>query len=340
MRRLNNCLENKKYTNIPIWFMRQAGRYLKEFREIRKKNPDFINLCLNEKLVSEISQQPIKRFDLDAIILFSDILVVPYGLGQKVSFKKNFGPILEDLNLDSTIKVSEADFINRVNPIYKSLNLLKDSMDYKNKSLIGFAGAPWTLLLYMIHKQSPKKDFNNKQIFRDKHLLKRLILKLENIVCLHINKQIEAGANVIQLFDSWAGLLSKDELPAYCYNPTLKIVSFVKKKGIPIICFPRGIKKEDYVDFCSIVKPSAISIDYEIDPEWIKNKVNNMPIQGGLDPKILLTNKENIKKKVDYYLNVFSGYPYIFNLGHGVLPETDPAIIEFIVENIREKNIQ
>ena len=338
MRRLNNCLENKKYTNIPIWFMRQAGRYLKEFREIRKKNQDFINLCLNENLVKEISCQPIKRFDLDAVILFSDILIVPYGLGQKVSFKKNFGPILESLNIDSIIKVNETDFIKKINPVYKSLNLLKNSIDYRNKSLIGFAGAPWTLLLYMVNKQSPKNNFDKKKIFGDKYLLKHLMLKLEDFICLHVDKQIEAGSNVIQLFDSWAGLLSKEELPDYCYNPTLKIVSYIKKKGIPVICFPRGIKKEDYVDFCSIIKPSAINIDYEIDPGWIKNRVNNLPIQGGLDPKVLLTNKENVKKKVNYYLNVFSGYPYIFNLGHGVLPETNPSIIEFVVQTIREKN--
>ena len=339
MRRLNNCLKNKKYTNVPIWFMRQAGRYLKEFQEIRKKNKNFINLCLNERLVNKISQQPIKRFDLDAIILFSDILIIPYGLGQKVSFIKNFGPILKNLNLDSIIKVSKTDFINRVNPVYKSINLLKNNMDYKNKSLIGFAGAPWTLLLYMIHKQSPKNDFSKKQIFGDKYLLKHLILKLEDFICLHIDKQIEAGANVIQLFDSWAGLLSKKELPDYCYNPTFKIVSYIKKKGIPIICFPKGIKKEDYVDFCSIVKPNAINIDYKVDPEWIKNKVYNLPIQGGLDPKVLLTNKENVKKKVNYYLDVFSGHPYIFNLGHGVLPETSPSMIEFVVKTIREKNV-
>ena len=338
MRRLNNCLENKKYTNVPIWFMRQAGRYLKEFRNIRKNNPNFINLCLNQKLVNEISLQPIKKFDLDAVILFSDILIIPYGLGQKVIFKKNIGPILGDLNLDLILDVEENDFINRINPVYKSLNLLKNNMDYKNKSLIGFAGAPWTLLLYMIHKQSPKSDFNKNKIFRDKYLLNHLILKLEDFICLHIDKQIEAGANIIQLFDSWAGLLLKDELPNYCYIPTLKIVNHIKKKGVPIICFPKGIKKEDYADFCSIVKPSAINIDYEINPEWIKNKVNNLPIQGGLDPKVLLTNRENVKKNVDYYLNVFSGYPYIFNLGHGVLPQTDPSMIEFIVQTIREKH--
>jgi len=168
MRRLNNCLENKRYTNIPIWFMRQAGRYLKEFRDIRKNNPDFINLCLNQKLVNEISLQPIKKFDLDAVILFSDILIIPYGLGQKVIFKKNVGPILGDLNLDLILNVKENDFINRINPVYKSLNLLKNNMDYKNKSLIGFAGAPWTLLLYMIHKQSPKNDFNKNKILNVK----------------------------------------------------------------------------------------------------------------------------------------------------------------------------
>ncbi len=149
----------KKYTNIPIWFMRQAGRYLKEFRDIRKRNPNFINLCLNQKLVKEISLQPIKKFDLDAVILFSDILIIPYGLGQKVKFKKNTGPILGDVNLDLILNINENDFINRINPVYKSLNLLKNDMDYNNKSLIGFAGAPWTLFLYMIHKRSTKKKF-------------------------------------------------------------------------------------------------------------------------------------------------------------------------------------
>jgi len=171
----------------------------------------------------------------------------------------------------------------------------------------------------------------------DKNLLNNLVVKLEDIICLHVDKQIEAGANVIQLFDSWAGLLSKDDLYNYCYSPTLKIVNHIKKKGIPIICFPKGIKKEDYREFCSTVKPNAISIDYEIDPEWIKNKANNLPIQGGLDPKILLTSKENIKKNVDHYLNIFSGYPYIFNLGHGVLPETDPNMVRYIIDIIREK---
>ena len=141
MRILNNCLENKKYTSVPIWFMRQAGRYLKEFRDIKKNNPDFINLCLNEKLVHKISLQPIKRFDLDAIILFSDILIIPYGLGQKVLFKKNLGPILGNLNLDSIIKIKQTDFLNRVYPVYKSISLLKNNMA---KMLIKFFTHPLT----------------------------------------------------------------------------------------------------------------------------------------------------------------------------------------------------
>ena len=170
MRRLNNCLEKKEYTNTPIWFMRQAGRYLKEFREIRKNNSDFIKLCLNEKLVSEISLQPIKRFDIDAVILFSDILIIPYGLGQKVSFKKNFGPLLNNLDFDLIIKTNPENFINRVHKVYKSLSLLKKDMDYKNKSLIGFAGSPWTLLVYMLNKGSPKNNFDfNKLVDQERN---------------------------------------------------------------------------------------------------------------------------------------------------------------------------
>ena len=337
MRRLNNCLENKEYTNTPIWFMRQAGRYLNEFRNIRKENPDFIKLCLNSNLVSEISLQPTKRFDLDAVILFSDILIIPYGLGQNVTFKKDFGPLLKDLDLNLIINTNADDFINRVQNVYKGLELIKKNMNYQNQSLIGFAGSPWTLLVYMLHKQSPKKDFKINDILKDKSQINDLLLKLEEFICLHIDRQIEAGANVIQVFDSWAGLLNKKDLAKYCYIPNSKIVDHVKKKGVPIICFPRGIKKEDYKIFCETVKPSAISIDYNIDPQWIKNNLNNLPIQGGLDPKILLTDKRNVENKVNKYLDIFKNYPYIFNLGHGVLPNTDPSMIEFVINIIRNK---
>ena len=330
---LRECINKKKTTYTPIWFMRQAGRYLPEFREIRKQNPDFIKLCLNPNLVNEITLQPLKRFDLDAAIIFSDILMIPYGLGQKVEFKKGIGPILQDINLDNIINTNPTKFIKKLSPVYKGMEKVKGNLG--QKELIGFTGAPWTLLLYMLNKESPKNNFNFNKI-NNNSLINPLLKKIEEMICLHVDKQIEAGANIIQIFDSWAGLLPKKELSKYCYMPISKIVKHIKSKNIPTICFPKGIG-ENYIDFCSIVKPDCISIDYEIDPKWIKEKLNGLPIQGGLDPKILLTDKEKIKKSTEYYLNIFKDYPYIFNLGHGVLPEIKPEIIEYIIQLVRNK---
>ena len=314
--------------------MRQAGRYIPEFREIRKKNPDFIKLCLNPNLVNEITLQPLKRFDLDTAIIFSDILMIPYGLGQEVVFKKGIGPILGELNLDNIINTDLEDFVKKILPVYKGIEQVKKNL--KEKDLIGFVGAPWTLLLYMINKGSPKNSFDFNKINKDKFLINRLLKKLEETICLHIDKQVEAGANIIQIFDSWAGLLPEEELPNYCYIPILKIVEHVKAKKIPVICFPKGIGK-NYVNFCSTIKPDCISIDYEVDPQWIKEKLNGIPIQGGLDPKILLKDKEEIKKNTEKYLNIFKDYPYIFNLGHGVLPEIKPETIEYVIKLVRDK---
>ena len=331
---LLECIKKKKTSYTPIWFMRQAGRYLPEFREIRKKNPDFIKLCLNPDLVNEITLQPLKRFDLDAAIIFSDILIIPYGLGQKVEFKKGFGPILEDINPDKIINTDPIDFVKKLLPVYKGIEKVKSNL--KGKNLIGFTGAPWTLLLYMLNKESPKKGFDFNKINQDKYLVNRLLKKIEEIICLHVDKQIEAGADIIQIFDSWAGLLPKKELPNYCYIPILKVVEHIKLKNIPVICFPKGIG-ENYIDFCSSVKPDCISIDYEVDPKWIKEKINGIPIQGGLDPKILLGDKDGVKKNTEKYLNIFRDYPYIFNLGHGVLPKIQPETIKYVIQIVRNK---
>ena len=329
---LLDCIKEKKTNYTPIWFMRQAGRYLPEFREVRKKNPDFIKLCLNPSLASEITLQPLKRFDLDAAIIFSDILMIPYGLGQKVEFKKGEGPILGECEEKNILSTEEADVIKKITPIYQAIKQVKNKT---KKNVIGFAGAPWTLLVYMLNKKSPKKNFDFNFITKDKLLVNKLLEKLVNMIVFHIIKQIEAGADIIQIFDSWAGLLPKKELPNYCFNPTLEILQRVKKFGVPVICFPKGIK-ESYSDFCSIVKPDCISIDYTVDPSWIKEKANGIPIQGGLDPKILLMDKEKIKKTTENYLNIFKDYPYIFNLGHGVLPETKPEIIEYLIKIVRK----
>ena len=165
---LRECIKEKKTSYTPIWFMRQAGRYLPEFRELRKKNPDFIKLCLNENLINEITLQPLKRFDLDAAIIFSDILMIPYGLGQKVEFKKEFGPILGDINLNKIINTDPVDFVKKLLPVYKGIEKVQNNL--KEKNLIGFTGAPWTLLLYMLNKESPKNNFNFDKINKEKTL--------------------------------------------------------------------------------------------------------------------------------------------------------------------------
>jgi uroporphyrinogen decarboxylase len=329
---IQETLINKKTTNPPIWLMRQAGRYLPEFREIRKLNTNFINLCLNENLSSVITLQPLKRFDLDAAIIFSDILMIPYGLNQEVKFEKNFGPKLGPLDLKSILKVDEIDFIEKLYPVYKSIKKVSEDNLIKNKNLIGFVGAPWTLLVYMINKHSPKKELI-KKIFKDEFLINRLLIILEKFLKLHIEQQIKNGATVIQIFDSWAGLLEEKDLPSYVYVPTLNLVDYVKSLNIPVICFPRGIK--DYKNYCDIVKPDAVNIDYDVDPVLICKKIK-IPVQGGLDPKVLLTDNENLKKQILNYLNIFKDHPYIFNLGHGVLPETNPNMVEYLVKTVRD----
>jgi uroporphyrinogen decarboxylase len=330
---LHKVIVNKNTKIKPVWIMRQAGRYLPEFREIRKSNPDFIKLCLNENLSSEITLQPLKRFNLDAAIIFSDILMLPYGLNQKVNFEKGFGPKLGEVNIDEMSKLDEVDFVEKIYPVYKAIQKVSSDsvVKNKNKNTIGFVGAPWTLLVYIINQQSPKKNLK-KDFFKNDFLINRILLILEKFLKIHIKNQIDNGANIIQIFDSWAGLLEEKDLPNYIYSPTLNLVNYVKSLNTPVICFPREIK--NYKEFCNIVRPDAVSIDYNVNPVKILQDIK-IPIQGGLDPKILLTDKEKIKKEVIKYLDIFKDHPYIFNLGHGVLPETDPNMFEYMVNTIK-----
>ena len=327
-----DCIKNKNTTTKPIWLMRQAGRYLPEFREIRSKNPDFIKLCLNTNLAQEITLQPLKRFKFDAAIIFSDILMLPYGLDQDVKFKKNFGPILGDPNIKNLNKVSDAEFSNKLKPVYETLKKISKNKLIKEKDLIGFVGAPWTILVYMMNKQSPKKNLS-KDFLKDKFIIDQLVLIIEKFLKIHIYNQIQNGATIIQIFDSWAGLLEEKELNKFIYEPTLRIVNYVKSLNVPVICFPRGIK--NYRKYCEVVNPDVINIDYEVDPKKIKEEIN-ITVQGGLDPKVLLTDQENLKKQALKYLDIFKEHPYIFNLGHGVLPETDPNMIGYLVNLVKD----
>ena len=198
--------------------------------------------------------------------------------------------------------------------------------------MIGFVGAPWTLLVYMINQKSPKKKLKE-NFFKNKLLIDKILLIIEKFLKIHIKNQIDNGANIIQIFDSWAGLLDEKDLPYFIYNPTSNLVNYVKSLNVPVICFPREIK--NYKKFCEIVNPDAISIDYNVDPKDIAKTIK-IPVQGGLDPKILLTDKETLKKEASKYLNIFKDHPYIFNLGHGVLPETDPDMFEYLVKTVKD----
>ena len=332
MKLITECIRNKTTNINPVWLMRQAGRYLPEFREIRLKNQDFIKLCLNESLSSEITLQPIKRFDFDAAIIFSDILMLPYGLGQKVEFKKNFGPLLGDLDLPKLSQVDENIFVKKLIPVYDAIKNVKQNSLSKNKDVIGFVGAPWTLLVYMLNKQSPKKQLNN-EILKDKKKVKDLFNLIDIFLKIHIKKQIESGASVIQIFDSWAGLVDHNDIDNYIYEPTIKLVDYVKTLNTPVICFPRNIN--DYKNYVDVIKPDVINIDYNVDPVKIKNQLD-IVVQGGMDPKILLKDKDELKKEVLKFLNLFKDHPYIFNLGHGVLPETNPDSVDYMVKLIRD----
>ena len=329
---LQNVINKKSNANC-IWLMRQAGRYLPEFRKIRLENKDFVKLCLNEDLSSEITLQPLRRFDIDAAIIFSDILLVPYALGQPVNFKKDFGPILGDLDYNKISSIDEEYFKNKLKPVYNALIKTKSRDELKNKDLIGFVGAPWTILIYMLNKKSPKNNDIKKNL-KDNKTNNNLLKIIINFLKIHVENQIKSGATIIQIFDSWAGLLNKKDYDKYIYEPTKNIVDYVKSKGVPVICFPKGI--DDYKEYVSVIKPDVISIDYNVDPRYISENIN-ITVQGGLNPKYLLGEKRDLEINVKKYLDIFKDKQYIFNLGHGVPPEADPDMVDHLVKLVKNR---
>ena len=333
MSELKNVLKNKKICKS-VWFMRQAGRYLPEFRKIRLENQNFIKLCLNSKLSSEITLQPIKRFNLDSAIIFSDILTVPYALGQKVNFVKDMGPKLDQFNFEIFTDNDKNSFTQELEPVYEAIRITRDKLN-KEKSLIAFIGAPWTLLVYMLGMKLNKTQLDYEKIKLLGNEISMILDKLNEYLFIHIENQINAGADVVQIFDSWAGLIKQEDFNNYCIKPNSKLVSLCKSKNIPVICFPRGIG-ENYKKFNDIVKPDGLNIDYEVNPKWAKSNLKDVVIQGGLNPSFLLSSEEEIVKNTREYLDAFKDLPYVFNLGHGLLPETDPDKVEKLVKFYRE----
>ena len=329
MSNLKNILLNKKLPCKSVWFMRQAGRYLPEFRKIRSRNSDFIKLCLNSELSSEITLQPIKRFDVDSAIIFSDILMIPYALGQEVKFIKDKGPKLDKFDIKTFLN-NDKKFTQKLSPVYKAIEITRKKLN-KEKSLISFIGAPWTLLIYMLNI---KDDLNINKAKLNNFDLNEIFNKLIEYSCIHIKNQINSGADVVQIFDSWAGLIPSDKLNEYCFIPNKKIVEFCKKNKIPSICFPKGIKKK-YKEFNEFVQPDGINLDAEIEPSWAKKNLKNVVIQGGLSPSTLLKSEKEITISATKYIETFKDIPYVFNLGHGLLPQTDPDKVDKLIKFYR-----
>ena len=273
-----------------------------------------------------------KRFNLDAAIIFSDILVIPHALGQSIEFKEKGGPYCKNFNIDKFLEIKDKDFLSALEPVYRAIRKTKNKLQ-KDKSLIAFIGAPWTITMYLFNLKNQVNSKNKIEI-NNKDQIKLIFQKLDKFLKLHIINQIEAGADVVQIFDSWAGLINEIDLNEYCYQPNKSLVNFCTNNKIPTISFPKGLKN-NYTKFIEIVKPTAINIDPEIDPMWAKKNLKNVCIQGGMNPETLLKDEKAALLEVEKYLDIFKNTPYIFNLGHGILPATSPEIVKKIVERIK-----
>ena len=336
---IKSLLISKKKTSsrTPIWFMRQAGRYLPEYRKIRTKEKNFLDLCFNPKLASTISLQPINRFDLDAIILFSDILVIPHALGQNVKFKEKIGPILKPIkNIKQLKNIGKDRWDNILSPIYETIDIIKSKN--KDKTLIGFCGSPFTVLTYMIEGKA-SKDHKKIKLFllSEPQKAKEIIDMLIEISIHYLSKQIDAGVDVVQLFESWSSLLEGELYNDFIIEPNKQIITRLKKlySNIPIIIFPRNSESKT-VKLINDIAFDGLSIDLKT-PENVISlcQKKEIIIQGRLDPLLLLVGGAQLEKKINEDLLFFKKENYIFNLSHGILPETPISNVEKMIKIIR-----
>lgn len=339
---INTLCKKENFSRPPIWIMRQAGRYLPEYREDRSRAKDFLNLCYTPELASKVTLQPIERFKFDAAIIFSDILVIPDALGMDVKFIKGEGPKLAKISEISDLKNLKIDKIKpHLNPVFEALKLTKSKLD-SDTALIGFSGSPWTLASYMIEGGGSKAFENTRRkAMEDERFFSELIEILTQSIILYLSNKIEAGANVIKLFDSWAGVLPPEQLRKWVINPTKIIVSELNRlyPHIPVICFPRGIGV-NYREFAESVQSQGLAIDQTLDKKWAKKNLQEdlgVVIQGNLDNVLLaFGSKEEIKKEVSNILETFGEHPFIFNLGHGILPPTPIENVQMVVDLVRK----
>ncbi|MDJ0943380.1 MAG: uroporphyrinogen decarboxylase [Kiloniellales bacterium] len=335
---LLETLAGRTSERLPIWLMRQAGRYLPEYREVRAKAKNFIDFCFRPDLAAEATLQPLRRFDLDAAIVFSDILVVPLALGQKVWFEEGKGPRLEAIREPVDLSVLSADDLEaRLAAVYETLEVVAAELP-AGRALIGFAGAPWTLASYMIEGQT-SRDFAQLKRFaygRPEafgHLLDLLV----EAVARHLVAQVRAGAEVVQIFDSWAGVLPEPELKAWSLAPMAEIARRFRADcpDVPVIAFPRGAGLS-YAAFAESGGFDALGLDTTVPLGWAAERLQpKAVVQGNLDPVKLLVGGGALARGVDSVLETLGPQRLVFNLGHGVLPETPPEHVAELVARVR-----
>ena len=322
----------------PVWMMRQAGRYLPEYRAVRAKAGGFLDLCFNPELAAEVTLQPVRRFGFDAAILFSDILVVPLALGRKLWFAEGEGPRLEPLSEPSEVMALRPQADDAVlSPIYETVRRVKAELPAET-TLIGFCGAPWTVATYMVAgrgtpDQAPAKDL----AARDPTAFQHLVDCLVEASVGYLAQQLEAGAEVVQIFDTWAGSLPPEGFERWCVQPTKKLVARLREKrpGVKVIGFPRGAGANipHYVKETGV---DAVSLESEIDRKFAREQIQSrVPVQGNVNPQILLAGGDALDREVDAVLEAFAGGPHIFNLGHGILPPTPIAHVERMLKRVR-----
>ncbi len=322
----------------PVWMMRQAGRYLPEYMAVRKEAGDFLNLCYSPVLAAEVTLQPIRRYHFDAAIIFSDILVIPDALGQKVAFKTGEGPVLDAIREKSGLQTLNPNgFLNHLEPVFEALERVAEQLPGET-ALIGFCGAPWTVASYMVGgRGSPDQKEARLWAYRDEEAFGQLIDMLVEASILYLRRQIEAGAEVLQVFDSWAGNLPPDEFYKWCLLPMKRIVQGVKAvhPDVPIIGFPKG-SGELYISYVEATGVDAVSIDTSMQCGWARDHLQDkVTVQGNLDPLVVVAGGKTMEAAVHNILATLSSGPFIFNLGHGLVPETPPENVQRILELIR-----
>ena len=341
-KKLLKTLHGYKYAQPPVWLMRQAGRYLPEYRETRKKAGSFLELCFNPDLAIEVTLQPLKRFDLDGAILFADILLIPNSLGQHLEFKEGEGPILKPItNLEDFKLLKGIEQIHEIlNPVYDAVSNIKSKLE-KNITFIGFAGSPWTVSTYMIEGKGSKDHIKTKTfMLKYPDVFDELILKIQKATVEYLSKQIIAGVDAVKLFDSWAGSLPGFYIEKYSLTPMKEIAIELKKRfpNIPVIIFPRGVGPM-YEKFSKVKEFNCVAIDSNIDLTWAKKNIQkNNVIQGNLDPAYLISGGKELVFNTRNIVQKFSSSSHIFNLGHGITPNAKIENVELLLKTIKENN--